>query len=104
MANPAYVLAFLTGAALIDLADKSEGIAWGSPWMVVALVLYALVSVGGLGVFSPLLRRQIKLAETEGSESAAYRRVRAWTEGVGSALVFLTLLITFAMVVKPTFR
>jgi uncharacterized membrane protein len=101
IANPAYVLALFTGAGLVETAATAEGFSYHTPWIVAALVLYALVSVLGLFVYSPLLKKQIKLAESVGPDSAEYKRTDNMSKYLGFVMVFISISITFLMVVKP---
>ncbi len=101
IANPAYVLALFTGAGLVETAAASEGFSYQTPWIIAALVLYTLVSVLGLFVYSPLLKKQIKLAESVGSDSAEYKRTDNMSKYLGFVMVFISVSITFLMVVKP---
>jgi uncharacterized membrane protein len=100
-ANPAYVLALFTGDALIRYADPAEGFSYQTPWLVSALVLYAVVAVLGLFVYSPLLKKQIKLVESVGADAPDYKRVANNGRYLGFAIVVLTIAITFLMAVKP---
>jgi uncharacterized membrane protein len=97
MANPSYVLAFFTGAGMIEIA----GLSYLTPWILSALILYALVSVLGLFVYSPWLKKQIALAETLGADSAEYKSMANRTNILGGILNLMVLTITFLMVVKP---
>jgi uncharacterized membrane protein len=97
MANPSYVLAFFTGAGMIRIAKLS----YFTPWILTALILYALVSVLGLFVYSPWLKKQIKLAESLGPDSPEYKSMANRTNILGGIINFMVLAITFLMVVKP---
>jgi uncharacterized membrane protein len=101
IANPAYVLALFTGDALIRTADISEGFSYKTPWILTAIVLYAVVAVLGIFVYSPLLKKQIKLAESAGADAPEYQRVANMGLYTGFAIVALTIIITFMMAVKP---
>jgi uncharacterized membrane protein len=97
MANPSYVLAFFTGAGMIYVA----GLSYLTPWILTALILYAIVSVLGLAIYSPWLKKQIALAEGSGHDSAEYKAIADRTNILGIVLNLLVLTITFLMVVKP---
>ena len=101
IANPAYVLAFFTGAGLVETAEAAEGFSYQSPWIIAALVLYALVSVLGLFFYSPLLRKQIKLAGTAGPGSPEYKHANTRGKYLGFAMIFISVAITLLMVLKP---
>lgn len=96
-ANPAYVVLLLSGSAMLAIGS----IPVTTTWVLIALVLYAVLVVVGLGVFSRALGRQIGYLQ-EGSEStAAYRAVTRKTMLSGSLLVVVALVIVFLMVTKP---
>jgi uncharacterized membrane protein len=58
------------------------------------------VLVGLLG-FTPTLRRQIELAESEGTGSGNYHAVAQRGRVLGMVLAVLVAAIVFLMVVKP---
>ena len=95
MANPSYVLAFFTGAGMIYV----DGLSYLTPWILTALILYAIVSVLGLAIYSPWLKKQIALAEKP--DSAEYKAIANRVNTLGLVLNLLVLTITFLMVVKP---
>jgi len=101
VANPAYVLAFFTGDGMLRTAAYAEGLSYKTPWILTAIALYALVAVLGLFVYSPLLKKQIKLAESAGPDTPEYKRVSNMGIFIGFVIVALTLVITFLMAVKP---
>ncbi|MEW5828306.1 MAG: DUF2269 family protein [Chloroflexota bacterium] len=97
MANPPYVLALLTGIGMVHAA----GIPYTTPWIAAALILYAVVSVLGLGAYSPLLKKQIALAESPGPDSADYKAIALRGNILGGAISLMVIAITFLMTVKP---
>ena len=98
IANPSYVLAYITGEVMMRVGG---GVAYATPWMTASLVLYATVSVLGLFVYAPLLKRQQKLAAANGADDPAYQRVARSGVVLGTLIVILTIGITFLMVNKP---
>jgi uncharacterized membrane protein len=98
IANPAYVLAYITGEIMMRVGDH---IHYSTPWMTASLVLYVIISVLGLFVYAPLLVKQQKLAETVGPDDANYQRVSRNGIILGIVIVILTIGITFLMVTKP---
>ncbi len=62
-ANPAYALLLVTGLTLTFIA----GIPLTTRWILSALVLYAVLIIVGLAVYTPTLRRQIALFRERGS-------------------------------------
>lgn len=97
-ANPAYALLLVTGIIMI-LISPFELVTF---WILAALGIYGVLVVLGAAVYSPTLRRQIAVMETEGSGSAAYQRLAARGRTVGIVLGVLVLVIVFLMVTKPT--
>jgi len=98
IANPAYVLAFITGEAMMRIGGY---IHYSTPWMTVSLTLYVVISMLGIFVYAPLLKKQQKLAETVGPDDANYQRISRNGIILGTVIVILTIAITFLMVTKP---
>ena len=96
-ANPAYVLLLLTGLANVFIA----GIPLTTPWILGALVLWALLLALGAGLYTPTLRRQIAALDASGPESAAYRSLAARGQTTGILLAVIVVVIVFLMVTKP---
>jgi uncharacterized membrane protein len=98
IANPAYVVLLLSGLALLAIGAIPI-----TTWILAALVLYALLVVLGLGVFSRALATQIRLLQDGSASPAAYDAVVGRTTWSGALLVVIALVIVFLMVTKPTF-
>lgn len=97
IANPAYGLLFVTGVAMI----YTGRLPWTTPWLLTALILYAVVILAGLFGYTPLLRRQITALEAGGPKSPEFLALRGPSIAYGMALAVLVLLIAFLMVTKP---
>lgn len=97
IANPCYILLFPTGWWLASLA----GWPLTMPWILSALILYGVVSVLGLAVYSPILRKQIALAENPGPEAEEYKKMSTRGIVVGVVLNIIVFIIIFLMVTKP---
>jgi uncharacterized membrane protein len=97
-ANPAYGGLLILGLAMAFLA----GIPLSTFWISSAMVLYVLLIVVGLFVYSPTLKAQIRALEQGGATSAEYARLSQRGTAVGIALAVDVLIIVFLMVVKPT--
>ena len=97
IANPCYGLLLVTGLAL-----RFIGFSIWPRWMVTAIVLYVVLVVLGLAVYSPALSRQIKALESEGPTSASYLKWDGRATVVGIITGIFALAIVFMMVVKPT--
>jgi uncharacterized membrane protein len=74
---------------------------YSTPWMTAALTLRVIVSVLGLFVYAPMLKKQQKLAETIGADDANYQRVSRNGIILGTVIVILIIGITFLMVIRP---
>jgi uncharacterized membrane protein len=97
-ANPAYGLLLVLGLAMTFMA----GIPFSTFWIAAALVLYVLLLVGGLLVYSPTLKAQIAALEAAGASSPEYTRLSQRGNVVGILLAVDVVIIVFLMVVKPT--
>ena len=98
-ANPAYGLLLVTGLAMVFV----NGIPLlQTRWLISALVLYAILLVVGLFVYTPTLRRQIALLDSVGAASPQYAAAASRGRLVGIVLAVIVLAIVFLMVVKPT--
>jgi len=97
-ANPAYALLLVLGLAMTFMA----GIPLSTFWIAAALVLYVLLIVGGLLVYSPTLKGQIAALEASGPTSPEYGRLSQRGTVVGILLAVDVVIIVFLMVVKPT--
>lgn len=97
VANPLYVLLLLTGLTMVLTA----GFPLNTPWIMTALILYATATILGMAVFVPIFRRQIRLLESEGAESPAYKAAADLATVLGIVVGIEVIIITFLMVVKP---
>jgi uncharacterized membrane protein len=97
-ANPAYGLLLLTGIWMVAISF------WQITtfWILSGLILYAVVILLGIGLYTPTLRRQIRVLETEGPQSEEYRWLARRGTFVGVALAILVVIIVALMVLKPT--
>jgi uncharacterized membrane protein len=97
LANPAYGLLFITGIAMVFLVDMPLT----TPWLLTSLVLYVLLVLFGMLGYTPTLRRQIELAESEGGDSTAYQAAARRGKLIGMILAVLAVAIVSLMVIKP---
>jgi len=72
-----------------------------TPWLLTALILYAILVLTGLLGYTPTLRNQIQLLENQGPESAMYQAMSRRGTMIGILLAVLAVAIIFLMVVKP---
>ena len=97
-ANPAYLLLLVSGLTMVFLTSYQLS----TFWLLAALVLWLVAIVLGYGVYTPTLRRQIRVLASAGPESTAYRTLSTRGTVVGMTLAVLVLLILLMMVFKPT--
>lgn len=98
IANPAYILAYITGEVMMRVGGQ---IHYSTPWMTVALILYTIISILGLFVYAPMLKKQQSLAETKGADDPDYQRVSRNGIILGTVIVIITIGITYLMAIKP---
>lgn len=98
IANPAYGLLLVTGLFMVF----NTGIPVSTPWISLAIGLWLVLIFVGLGVYTPTLRDQIRVLESEGPSSAEYQRLAARGRSVGILLGIIVIVIVFLMVVKPS--
>jgi uncharacterized membrane protein len=97
LANPAYGLLLITGLLMVFLVEMPLT----TPWLLTALVLYALLVLVGLFGYTPTLRQQIQALESKGPDSNEYRAVAGRGTALGILLGVLAVAIVFMMAVKP---
>jgi uncharacterized membrane protein len=96
IANPAYGLLLLTGLWMIFSAGIPVRL-----WIALAIGLWLVLVVVGLGVYTPTLRDQIRVLESEGPGSEEYQRIAARGRTLGIVLGIIVIVIVFLMVTKP---
>lgn len=97
IANPAYGVLLLTGLLMVFTLP----IPITTLWIDIALVLYVVLIVVGIGFYSPTLRNQIKLVEAGDATSAEFERLSSRGRTLGIALGVIVFLIIVMMVFKP---
>jgi uncharacterized membrane protein len=97
-ANPAYGLLLVTGLLMVRFGWPSLGMLW----LKTALGIYiALVLLAAL-VYTPTLKKQVKLLEAGSGGTAEYKAVSQRGTMVGAVLGVMVIVIVFLMVTKPT--
>ena len=97
LANPAYGLLLITGLLMVFVVKMPLT----RPWLLTALILYVpLVLIGAFG-YTPTLKQQIQLLESQGPASGEYQAVARRGTILGAVLGVLAVAIVFLMVVKP---
>lgn len=97
IANPAYVLAFVSGAGMILTGFYS----FGTLWVASAIALFVLVTILGITVYGPAFRRQRAEAERD-IASSAYAAIERRQNLLGLFVTALVVGIVVLMVAKPT--
>ncbi len=97
LANPAYGLLLLSGLAMA----LTVPFPLTTPWILTALILYALVMVLGIAVYAPVFRQQVRLAESEGLQGISYQAAARKGSAIGLLVTALVVLIVILMVTKP---
>lgn len=97
IANPAYGVLFLSGLIMVFAGDFGFQL-----WVIVAIVLFIAIAVLGFAIFTPLVRNQIRLADSGQTASAEFQRLANRSRTLGPILGILVLLILVMMVFKPT--
>jgi uncharacterized membrane protein len=92
---PGYVLMLATGLWMAHLAW-----AMTTGWILAAVILWAAGAVV-LSISLAVLRRQIRLFDTEGPASASYRRTSLLGRVLGAATGLVVVAILYLMVFKP---
>ena len=70
-------------------------------WVYASIALYVVLAVVGLGLYSPVLKRQIASYEASGAATAEFTALSARSRLLGMVLAVTVLLIIVLMVVKP---
>lgn len=98
VANPAYVASLITGLLMVFTARFPLT----TPWLLTALVLYVLVVLVSMFGYTPTLRQQIQILDSEGLTSPTYQTLAQRGMILGAVLAVLVSVIVFLMVVKPS--
>ena len=97
-ANPAYGLLLVTGLAMVWVGDLDLT----TFWLAAALVLYVIAVLVGALVYTPTLKRQIRVWEEGGSASPELAALSKRGTLIGLLLAVDVIVIVFLMVTKPT--
>lgn len=97
IANPAYGAVLISGLLMMWIGN------WGLRlWIIVALILFIAVAVIGFGFFSPLLKTQIRLADSGDTSSSEFQRLANRSRAIGPILGVIVVVIVVMMVFKPS--
>ncbi|HEY0831753.1 MAG TPA: DUF2269 family protein [Candidatus Dormibacteraeota bacterium] len=98
IANPAYGVVLVTGLLMVFVGRWSIT----SLWILAAVVLYVVVAVVGVAVYSPVLKNQIRLADAGDTSSPEFVAASRRSAMVGPILGLVVAVILVMMVFKPT--
>lgn len=96
IANPAYGVVLLSGLVMVII-----GPGFAHAWIIAALILFALLVAVAVGLYSPALRDQVKLAVAGDTSSGAFLTLERRAQVVGIGTLVIVLLILVMMVFKP---
>jgi len=104
LATPAFMVQALTGTALILLIKLRF---LHTAWLLTGIGVYVVTTVFAVGLYAPLIRRQIDLAERVARDpgdgaAAEYGTVAARARWMGMVALALSLAILYFMIVKPS--
>lgn len=97
LANPCYAVVLVSGLAMALTLE----IPVTTPWLLAALVLYALAALLGVLALAPTARRQRALLESEGRHSPDYGSLAKRSGRLGFIVMLDVLIIAWLMVFKP---
>ena len=99
IANPAYIVVFITGVLMVVAGHLS----FTTLWIVIAIVLFVVLAVLGFGLYTPSLRDQIKVLDAGAGDvtSAEFTRLGRRNRMLGMAMGLVVVLIVVMMVFQP---
>ena len=97
VANPAYVGLAVVGVILVLIGPYD----FENLWVIVSIGLYLLLVVVGLGLYSPVLKRQIAAYEASGARTDEFAALSTRSRMLGALLGVIVITIIVMMVVKP---
>lgn len=98
VANPAYGVVLLSGLVMIFVGHWSIT----SLWIILALVIFVILILVAVALYSPLLRQLIKVVDGGDTSSPEFSRLVNRNRMLGAVFGLLVLLILVMMVFKPT--
>ena len=97
LANPSYGMLLVTGIALVLTGPYD----FSTEWVQLAITLYVFAVLLGIFGYSPVLRRQIALAEAGSTATPEFGALSQRGTLLGIGLAVLVVAIEFLMTVKP---
>lgn len=97
IANPAYIGLAVVGVILVFIGPyRFEDL-----WIAISIGLYVLLVVIGLALYSPTLKRQIAIYESDGPTTGEFVALGNRGRMLGIMLAIIVVTIIILMVVKP---
>jgi hypothetical protein len=96
IANPLYLLAFVSGSGMILMGKKVE------PYLQLAISIYVVAMVIAYALYTPILLRQIQMMEKVGSTSESYLLIAKKSNVIGIIMGIMVLTILALKIIKPT--
>jgi uncharacterized membrane protein len=97
IANPAYGLLLITGIAQVLISGRT----FHQTWLEWAILLWVVLAALAYGLYSPGLRKQIKLLETGAPNDPAFVALDKRQTLVGVVLLLIAIAILALMVFRP---
>lgn len=97
VANRSYIVVLITGLLMV----WRNGYSFSSLWIWLSLSLFIVIALTGILIYSPVLKRQIHLAEQQRTTTPEYRVVRLKSTILGVTVTALVIVILVLMVTKP---
>jgi len=72
-----------------------------TPWLLTGLTLYVIAALLGAFGYTPVVKEQIRLLDSEGFDSPNYQAVSKRSTLMGILVGVDVIIIVFMMVVKP---
>ena len=98
VANPCYGLALISGFAMTYVGEYNI---LAVSWILYPLILFGIMGLLAFGIYSPNLKKQIKIVEEFGGDSHEYKAIEKKQMVTGVILFVLAFLIVAIMVMKP---
>jgi uncharacterized membrane protein len=98
VANPAFILLFVTGIGMTQMS----GLPFSTRWVHVSAALLFLAMGLGFGLAGPTLRKQIAVLEARGPEDPEFQSLSKRGAIVGGILGLISLAVIYLMVHKPS--
>ncbi|GEN73347.1 DUF2269 family protein [Chryseobacterium lathyri] len=99
IANPAYFISLFTGLCMCYIRGINP---LNIDWLFFSLLLFSMMGIVGLGLYSSALSNQIKMLERYDLDPKSYYKAEKKQTIVGIILIIIALIIVTLMVFKPS--